>query len=457
MNDSLSSEVLERCFISGLVKMGAKAKIYISKVSEEDFENHLCKVTIRAIKRLDEQSRKLDKVSILTILKPEKITRTQVWALVDQVKDFDLVQTHFEEVKELSDRRKLERGLGLAGEMNFNTMKPQGESIDFLKNLLNTLNVDVIGGGDTNNEILEELERRCQGVKDGTIKLVGLSGIPKVDKSVNLEGNEFVVIAGDSHEGKSWMITQWAYHYWASYKWPSKIYSLEMENVQVMRRLISNLSGIDAGDFRDGTADTKSEVYLTARRAVLNADISINDKGGLTLSELERDIYNSKYNNGTKVFFLDHGLLLNLQGRNEDDKVAALTGRLKAICKNLDVVIIMLWQMTKELQKSPYGEPYKQHIRGSGMIFADADIVVCPWRPEVHGAKTIVVKSINVNVYGKAIWKILKNRVGKSQSDFFLLDWKPELGGFFDTRFASAQPTGAMKKKWNKDDDDMPF
>ena len=93
---------------------------------------------------------------------------------------------------------------------------------------------------------------------------------------------------------------------------------------------------------------------------------------------------------GVKTFFIDYVQIINTDGMKfgtREQELAFITRSLKALALELQVVIIILAQLSKEIDKRPIKRPIASDLRESNAIENDADIIILLYRPEFYGVK----------------------------------------------------------------------
>ena len=131
-------------------------------------------------------------------------------------------------------------------------------------------------------------------------------------------------------------------------------------------------------------------------RPLLNAPIYIDDTPSLSIVELRAKARRLVKTNGVKMLIIDYLQLMTgskeIKG-NREQEVAEISRSLKAIAKDLDIPIIALAQLSRQAESSTGGmkKPQLTHLRESGAIEQDADIVLFLHRPEYYGLEDINV------------------------------------------------------------------
>lgn len=210
------------------------------------------------------------------------------------------------------------------------------------------------------------------------------TGFPDLDKLiVGLKPGEMIVLAARPSIGKTSLALNVIRNV-ALKKGggcPVAFFSLEMTAEQITRRILCTEADISEGAFYDGSFKSSDIVKLT--RAVSNlkkANILIDPTGGLTVSELRAKANRLKKMHKIELIVIDYLQLMKV-GWNVDSRqqeVAEISSGIKKLAKDLNVPVLVLAQLNREVEKgtSAKARPKLSHLRESGAIEQDADIVI---------------------------------------------------------------------------------
>lgn len=169
---------------------------------------------------------------------------------------------------------------------------------------------------------------------------------------------------------------------------PTALFSLEMEDMELVLRMLSAESGImlyrlQTGRMQD--ADMK-DLYQKGVQPLASAQIFIDDEAGLTLMKLRAKArrLKKKYNIG--LIIVDYLQLMSSEKKNgnREQEISGISRGLKLLAKELGVPIIALSQLSRavESRTGPKRIPQLSDLRESGAIEQDADMVIFLWGPE---------------------------------------------------------------------------
>lgn len=173
------------------------------------------------------------------------------------------------------------------------------------------------------------------------------------------------------------------------------IFSLEMPNEQVLNRMVCARAGINQDNLRTGRL-TESE-KIAFKNCITdmqeNVNLYINDKAGITTSEVRRIAMHrhKKSPSGLKFIAIDYLQLMSdadMDGESRTIRVGQITTALKGLAKELNIPIILLSQLSRSLESRADKRPINSDLRESGSIEQDADVIMFIYRDEVYNEKT---------------------------------------------------------------------
>jgi replicative DNA helicase len=179
-------------------------------------------------------------------------------------------------------------------------------------------------------------------------------------------------------------------------------YSLEMSRRELMNRLVSQVLSIPMDSLDRGLIGVVEKNRIDARASELHNLLTINDRGNQSLASI-RNFARSIKRQGVplKALVIDYlGLIADVQlGRNRYEAMTMVTGALKALAKDLDLPIIVLAQLNRNVEGSKESMPKMSDLRDSGSIEQDADVVIL-----LHRAKeepTVMMMNVAKNRHGQ--------------------------------------------------------
>jgi replicative DNA helicase len=200
-----------------------------------------------------------------------------------------------------------------------------------------------------------------------------------------------VIIAGRPAMGKTSFALSMAKNIAADYQVPMAFFSLEMSNVQLVNRLISNVCEIQGSKILNGQLQQDEWERLDKRlNKLLGAPLYVDDTPGLSVFELRTKARRLVREHGVKIIMIDYLQLMNANGMrfsSRQEEVSVISRSLKGLAKELDVPILALSQLNRGVESREGLEgkrPQLSDLRESGAIEQDADMVLFVHRPEYY-------------------------------------------------------------------------
>lgn len=222
----------------------------------------------------------------------------------------------------------------------------------------------------------------------------GLSGLETgyhdLDKMTSgWQNSDLVIIAARPAMGKTAMVLSMAKNMAVNYNTPLAIFSLEMSNLQLVNRLISNVAEIPGGKIKSGDLSAIEWQQLFARiKHLTGAPMYIDDTPSLSIFELRTKARRLVREHGVKIIIIDYLQLMNASGMkfgSREQEVSMISRSLKQLAKELNIPIIALSQLNRSVESRTDGKrPQLSDLRESGAIEQDADIVCFIHRPEYY-------------------------------------------------------------------------
>ena len=262
----------------------------------------------------------------------------------------------------------------------------QSKMFDSVKN---SVKKDVKDIGSVINEAMNEIQEM-----QGKTGLSGVpSGFPSIDKvTMGWQRSDLIILAARPSVGKTAFSLNLARNAAVMANMPVAIFSLEMSDKQLVKRMMTSETGLPADKIKGGVKLEDYEwVQMEERlKALSKAPIYIDDTPGIPLMEFRTKAKRLVKRNGVRLIIVDYLQLIqgppDLRGMREQE-VAAISRTLKATAKELDIPIIALSQLSRQAvqRQGGGGKPVLSDLRESGSIEQDADMVIFIHRPDFLG------------------------------------------------------------------------
>lgn len=269
----------------------------------------------------------------------------------------------------------------------------------------------------------------------------GLTGVPsgfrKLDDiTAGWQPSDLVIIAGRPAMGKTSFALSIAKNVAIDYRKPIAFFSLEMNNVQLVNRLISNVCSIPGNKILNGQLSPDEwERFDSNIRKMQGAPIYVDDTPGLSIFELRTKARRLVREHGIELLMIDYLQLMNANGmrfNSRQEEVSTISRSLKGLAKELNIPVLALSQLSRAVEQrdGPEGKrPQLSDLRESGAIEQDADMVLFVHRPEYYH---ILQDEKGNDLHGMAQIIIAKHRKGATGD--VLLNFRGEY-----TRFSNPE------------------
>jgi replicative DNA helicase len=221
--------------------------------------------------------------------------------------------------------------------------------------------------------------------RQGMLTGVG-TGFTDLDKMTSgLHGGEMIVIAARPSMGKTSLAMNIAEAVSIDQKLPVGVFSLEMTSESLVLRMLCSRSRVNLRNVREGFLAERDFPKLTGAAGKLaNAPLFIDDTSGLSILQLRAKARRMAQQYGIKLFVVDYLQLLHSTARraeNRQQEIADISNGIKSLAKELNVPVIVLSQLNRELEKDKDRKPRLSDLRESGAIEQDADVVGLLYKP----------------------------------------------------------------------------
>jgi replicative DNA helicase len=238
--------------------------------------------------------------------------------------------------------------------------------------------------------------------RDGHLSGVS-TGLDDLDHKLGgLQASDLVIIAGRPGMGKTALATNIAFNIARAYRGQLRpdgttetldggtvgFFSLEMSSEQLATRIIAEQSGVPSYKIRRGDI-TENEFHQVSQAMIAMQSIPfyIDQTGGISIAQLTARARRLKRQRGLDVLVVDYLQLLSGSKSRQENRVQELTEittGLKALAKELNVPILGLSQLSRQVEQRDDKRPQLSDLRESGSIEQDADVVMFVYREEYY-------------------------------------------------------------------------
>ncbi len=391
----------------------------------------------------------------------------------------------FEAMVELNEEGKPVDTVTLQDRLREKDVPPEVSSLEFIRELLNTLptsahiknyanivaekamlrrliklNEEIANtcyvGKDSLENILEDTEKRVFNLVQRRntdsfvpIRQVVMNAMDQIEKASKNKGSvtgiatgfidldyrtagmqpsDLVLIAARPSMGKTAFVLNIAQHVAFKLEQTVAIFSLEMSKEQLVNRLFSLESKVDAQKLRTGNlSDNDWEKLIETAGVIGKSNLIIDDTPGITIGEMRSKCRKYKLEYDLKMIIIDYLQLMSGSGGRNDSRqqeISDISRSLKALARELGVPVLALSQLSRAVEQRPDHRPMLSDLRESGAIEQDADVVMFIYRDDYY----------NKDTEKKGIAEIIVAKQRNGPIGTIELVWLPEY-----TKFANMQ------------------
>ena len=218
------------------------------------------------------------------------------------------------------------------------------------------------------------------------------SGFTDLDNlTAGFQPGDFIIIAGRPSMGKSAFALNIAVNAALRYKKKVMIFSLEMSRFQLVRRMLCSESRIDSSKLRTGKLNKEEWARLIEVASLLSeTDIFVDDTPALPVIQMRAKARRLQSEHGVDLIIVDYLQLMKgiTKHDSREREISEISGALKSLAKELNVPVIALSQLNRDLERRSDKRPVLADLRESGAIEQDADLILFIYRDEVYNPNT---------------------------------------------------------------------
>lgn len=280
---------------------------------------------------------------------------------------------------------------------------------------------DCYQGSETTEVLLEQTEKKIfdllqnRGGGDFVpIKQVVINALDRIEKASKTQGNvtgiatgfldldyktsglqpsDLILVAARPSMGKTALVLNIAQYVAFHSDLCTAIFSLEMSKEQLVNRLFSLESRVDAQKLRSGDlSDADWEKLIEGAGTIGQSKLIIDDTPGISVSELRSKCRKYKLEHDLKLIIIDYLQLMSGSGGRASDsrqqEISEISRSLKGLARELNVPVIALSQLSRAVEQRPDHRPMLSDLRESGAIEQDADVVMFIYRDDYYNKDT---------------------------------------------------------------------
>lgn len=381
-----------------LIDKEAITKI-VGIVSPEDFYKNSHGKIYEAMIDLYDKHEPIDILSLSNILTERKQIedlggKTYLASLANAVPTASNVVTYAEIVQKKSTLRKLIKAASDITSMGYDETEDIDKLLDEAEQKLFSISQKYLREDFIPiKSVLHDTFDRIDELHKGTGKIRGIpTGFADLDRLLaGLQKSDLIILASRPSVGKTTLALDMARHVAIKEKKAVGIFSLEMSKEQLVDRLLCAEANVSlwkmrTGKLSDRQADDDFPRIGQAMGVLSEAKIFIDDSATANIMEIRTKARRLKLEYGLDLMIVDYLQLMEGRSRHGDNRVqevAEITRSLKAIARELDIPVLGISQLSRAAEQAKPAIPKLSHLRESGSIEQDADVVMFIYRKAV--------------------------------------------------------------------------
>ncbi|MDR1485674.1 MAG: replicative DNA helicase [Planctomycetaceae bacterium] len=301
---------------------------------------------------------------------------------------------------------------------------------DLCESLTMNMIVDIKSALDS---VRDYIDGKMRGVIDG-IK----TGFPRLDEILEgLHSSELIIIAARPSMGKTALATNIAEHVAIDQKLPVLMVSLEMSAFELTLRMICSRGRIDSEKIRKNRMlQSDHEKFQIATNELSGSPIYIDETPLRTISEISAVARRLKRQMDLRLIVIDYIGLIEPENSKDprQEQVSKIARRLKGLARELKIPVMCLAQLNRQAEMTKDNRPKLSHLRESGAIEQDADVVIFIHREDRYMSQE---EAMQKGLLGKADIIVAKQRNGRI--DDAVLQWTGEFTRFEDPTYHTVE------------------
>ena len=425
--------------VIGSMIMDREAIIVASElITGEDFYNKQYGILFEAMVELNEEGSPVDLVTLQNRLRekdvpPEVSSLEFVRELITVVPTSANIKYYANIVAEKSTLRKLIR----LNEEIANTCYAGKESLEFIledteKRVFQLVQKRNLGDFVPIRQIVMNAMDRIEIASKNKGSVTGIpTGFTDLDyRTAGMQPSDLVLIAARPSMGKTAFVLNIAQYVAFKKKMTVAIFSLEMSKEQLVNRMFSLESSVDAQKLRTGQLnDQEWERLIESAGVIGRSNLIIDDTPGISVSELRSKCRKFKLEHDLSMIIIDYLQLMSGSGRTDSrqQEISDISRSLKSLARELGVPVLALSQLSRAVEQRPDHRPMLSDLRESGAIEQDADVVMFLYRDDYY----------NHDSEKKGVSEVIIAKQRNGPIGTVELAWLPEY-----TKFANLERSG---------------
>ena len=389
----------EQSVLGGILLENTAVNEVADTLQSYDFYRKSHQIIFEALLELSDKSEPADLITVTELLKSKNTLEAiggsaYLASLVSSVPSASNIKSYAKIVKQKSLLRQL---IKVASEITSRGYDDSANIDDFLdyaeSSLFEVTDAQIKPSFIPIKALIKDSFKTIEELYQRKSPIIGVpTGFIDFDKlTCGLQKSDLIVVAGRPSMGKTSFALNIVQHASIVTKKPVVFFSLEMSKEQVVMRLLTSVSKVDAGRLRTGNLTDPDWPKLTKAAGYLSeAPIFIDDSPSMNVLEMKAKCRRLKSKHDLALIVVDYLQLMRGRGLPEsrEKEISEISRSLKALAKELQVPVVALSQLNRAVEARQDKRPMMADLRESGAIEQDADIIAFIYREEVYKPET---------------------------------------------------------------------
>ena len=425
----------EQCVVGAMLMDPETVPVATEIITQSDFYYSLYGTIFSTIIDLYNQNQSVDPVTVINQLREKGVSQEYTEAgfisgLMEAVPLATNIRSYCDIVKKKSLLRQI---IAVNQEIEKECISGENSVEDILDTteakFLSLLQKRGVSDFTSIDKVVESAMDRIEDASklEGNVTGIATGFIDLDYQTAGLQNSDMILIAARPSMGKTAFALNIAHYVAMRERQCVAIFSLEMSKEQLVNRLLSLESRVDAQKLRTGNlSDTEWGELFEAADRISEAPIIIDDTPAISVSDLRSKCRKYKQEHDLKLIMIDYLQLMTNSKKSESrqQEISDISRALKSLARELNVPVVALSQLNRGVEQRDDKRPMLSDLRDSGAIEQDADVVMFIYRDDYY----------NKDTDRKGISEIIIAKQRNGPVGTIELVWLPEL-----TRFANKE------------------
>src|SRR5574344_1070138 len=378
-----------------------------SQLTSNDFYSDIHKTIFSNMQTLLQRNQPVDYVTLVSEL--EKIGKLDEIGGINYITTLTNVVPTASNYKHYADivleDSRLCKLMNLGKEINAKSYDSEDskEIVEFIERSLTDITTQQTGGLEQIAGGVNEVSKKLEDIAKNPNAVTGLkTGFYGIDKNFNggLQKGDLILIAARPGVGKTSIAMNIVANCALNESATCAVFSLEMPKTQLAQRMLCSVANVDMSKALKGELDANDwNAIWVARKKLIDSNIYVDDNSLTTTSVISNECERLKREHGLDLIMIDYVQLMNSAvtskaQENRQQEVSNITRNLKILAKSLNVPILLLSQLSREVEKRPDHRPMLADLRESGAREQDADSGTFLYNPDMYAKEDAPKKNI---------------------------------------------------------------